>query len=67
MPSPSNEERPLLPSSSAVTAPGERRRAQGVVTLFVPVILVLATIGVLIFGKRAPKDPLGLANYWLTQ
>lgn len=64
---PSDETRPILPSSVAVTAPGERRRTPGAITLLVPVVLVLATLGVLIFGKREPKDALGLAKYWLGQ
>ncbi|GMK60018.1 hypothetical protein CspeluHIS016_0902350 [Cutaneotrichosporon spelunceum] len=54
------ENAPLLPSNH-----GERGRARGYITLLVPIVLVLATLGVLIFGKREPSDPLGLAQSWL--
>ncbi|BEJ18082.1 hypothetical protein CspHIS471_0703590 [Cutaneotrichosporon sp. HIS471] len=54
------ENAPLLPSGLS-----ERRRARGYITLLVPVVLVLATLGVLIFGQREPSDPLGLARSWL--
>ncbi|CAK9782134.1 microsomal dipeptidase precursor (Dehydropeptidase-I) [Cutaneotrichosporon oleaginosum] len=57
-----SENAPLLP---ATAPPAERRRARGSITLLVPVVLVLATLGVLIFGKREPSDPLSLARYWL--
>lgn len=58
------EDAPLLP---ATVPPAERRRARGYITLLIPVVLVLATLGVLIFGKREPSDPLGLAQFWLEQ
>lgn len=58
------EGQPLLPRTSTdddELAP----RAKRITTLFVPVVLVLATIGVLLFGHKEPHDPLEKAKYWL--
>lgn len=40
-------------------------RAKRLTTLFVPVVLVCATIGVLLFGHKEPRGPLEQAKYWL--
>lgn len=55
---------PLLPQGSAEHS-DPAPRSKRLITLFVPLVLVLATVGVLLFGESEPSDPLKKANYWL--
>lgn len=57
-----SERTPILPASTQRPAP---RRKRWVITILAPVVLVWATIGVLLFGKTEPKDPLEKAKYYL--
>lgn len=57
-----SERTPILPANTQRPAP---RRKRWVITILAPVVLVWATIGVLLFGKTEPKDPLDLAKYYL--
>jgi membrane dipeptidase len=56
---------PLLPRTTPEHEVEERPRRGRVITVVVPIMLVLATFGVLIFGERKPSDPVELAKYYL--
>jgi len=57
---------PLLPAGSTED-PVVRPRRGRVITVVAPIVLVLATIGVLLFGEKKPRDPVELAKYYLKQ
>ena len=53
---------PLLPGGSSDTS----RKHRGVLTtILVPILLIAGVIYVSIRGESVPRDPLGLANYYL--
>jgi hypothetical protein len=58
---------PLLPAPSAQEAEAPRTPRRRIITIVAPIVLVLATIGVLLFGEKKPKDPVALAKYYLKQ
>jgi membrane dipeptidase len=55
---------PLLPTGTTTT-PAESGRRKLLSTVLVPVLLVVGIIYVVVAGEKVPKDPLGLANYYL--
>jgi membrane dipeptidase len=56
---------PLLPSSVTATTPAQSYKRQLLSTVLIPLLLIAGIIYVAIAGEGVPKDPLGLANYYL--
>jgi hypothetical protein len=56
---------PLLPSSGTATTPAQSYKRQLLSTVLVPLLLIAGIIYVAIAGEGVPKDPLGLAKYYL--
>ncbi|WOO83680.1 Putative dipeptidase [Vanrija pseudolonga] len=61
-----SEQQPLLPSAATTTpATTSSLRKRRIITVVAPLVLVAATVFVVLFGERRPKEPLALANYYL--